>query len=294
MKFFLTAFAALLLCGQSAFAQQTTEISVSMKTSDGKFVGMTAGGGLDASADTISAKQTFTLLDLNGGKIADGDAVKIKFDASQWREDKENSRVHRVPTKGAKENEGVFKLRVKEKLIYFETPAGKFVKIADGAVTTTSDAKNASLFDVQTVVPASEPVSYPVAFKLANGNHLGMVAGGGLDAAAKEISDKQIFTMIDVNGGTLSSGDSVKIVYGESQMREDAGAKKIHRVPTRGAKAEECVFKLLVVKQNIRLQTPSGKFVAAAPDGKSLLAADKEDETSLLTAVPNPTPTIKK
>lgn len=275
------------------FAQQATEIPVSLKTADGKFIGMVAGGGLDAGGNTVTAKQTFTLVDLNGGKVADGDTIKIKMDASQWREDKEKSLIHRVPTKGAKENESLFKLRVKEKLIYIETPGGKFVKVDGNSIITTTDAKNDSLFDVQTVSAPSQPTSYSVALKFANGNHLGMVAGGGLDALSKEIGNNQIFTMVDLNGGTMSSGDSVKLVFAQSQMREDAGAKKIHRVPIRGANDEECIFKLLVTGKNVLLQTPSGKFVAPATDGKSLVITDKNDEASLLTAVPNPTPTVK-
>ena len=293
MKKVFFAIAAAVFLAPGVYAQQATETSVSLKTSDGKFIGMVAGGGLDAGANQLTAKQTFTLIDLNGGKIADGDAIKLKMDASQWREDREKSLIHRVPIKGAKENESIFKLRVKEKLIYLETPGGKFVKVDGNSLTITADAKNAALFDVQTVAAPSPPTSYPVAFKFANGNHLGMVANGGLDASSKEIGTKQVFTMIDLNGGTLSSGDSVKLVFGESQMREDAGAKKIHRVPVRGAKEEECVFKLLVTGKNVLLQTPSGKFIAAATDGKSLEITDKKDETSLLTAVPNPTPTVK-
>ena len=293
ISFFLIV--TLFFATQTIYAQQATEVSVSIKTTDGKFVEMVAGGGLGAGGKTVAAKQIFTLVDLNGGKIVDGDTVKIKMDASQWREDKEKSLVHRVPTKGAKENESVFKLRVKDKLIYLETPAGKYVKITDNTLTTTTDAKNASLFDVQAVAASSQPTSYPVAFKFANGNHIGMVAGGGLNVAAKEIGNNQIFTMVDLNGGTLNSGDAVKLVFGQSQMREDVDAKKIHRVPTRGAKDEECIFKLLVVGKNILLQTPSGKYVAAAaaPDGKSLVTTDKKDETSLMTAVPNPSPTVK-
>lgn len=293
MKILFFAFSVILFCSQIQFAQQATEISVSLKTPDGKFVGQVAGGGLDVVATTVTAKQTFGLIDLNGGKIADGDSVKIRLDASQWHEDKEKSVIHRVPTKGAKEDECVFKLRVKEKLIYFEAPSGKFVKVENSAITTTAEAKNATLFDVQVVALPNQPTTYAVALKFGNGNLLGMVAGGGLNAIAKEVGASQIFTMVDLNGGTLSNGDSVKFIFGESQMREDKDANKIHRVPIRAAKEEECIFKILVTGNNILLQTPSGKFVAASADGKMIITTDKKDETSLITAVPNPTPTVK-
>lgn len=149
------------------------------------------------------------------------------------------------------------------------------------------------MFFCTPIVFAQQATEIPVSLKTSDGKFAGMVAGGGLDAVSKEIGNNQIFTMVDLNGETLSSGDSVKLVFGQSQMREDAGAKKIHRVPIRGAKDEECIFKLLVTGKNVLLQTPSGKFVAAATDGKSLVITDKKDETSLLTAVPNPTPTVK-
>ena len=279
------------------FAQQPTEIPVSLKTPDGKYIGQVSGGGLDATANAVTPKQTFGLIDLNGGKIADGDKVKIRMDASQWHENKEQKLIHRVPIKGAKEDECIFKLRIKDKLIFFETPNGKFVRVDDIAVIATDDEKNATLFDIQVVQPAAQSASYTVAFKLNNGKHLGMVGGGKMDASASEIGNNQIFQMIDLNGGQLSNGDAVKIIFGQaqtqSQLHEDKENNLINRVPTRGAKDEECIFKILVVGAKVLLQTPSGKFVATSEDGKSLITTDKKDDSSFLTAVPNPTPVAK-
>lgn len=280
--------------GLTVVAQTQGEVAVSLKTPEGKFVGQVAGGGLDATSATVTAKQTFALSDLNGGKIADGDKIKLRMDASLWHEDKEKGLIHRVPVKGAKEEECHFKIRVKDKLIFLETSSGKFVK-ADGAtVTTVADAKNATLFDIQTVTDAGpDTVIYTTGIKVASASHIGMVANGGLDASSKVITANQVFDLIDLNGGKLVSGDSVKLIFGQSQFREDKENNRIHRVPIRGAKDGECVFKLIIVGANFRLQTPSGKFVAAAVDGKSLIATDKQDESSLLTAIPNPTPITK-
>ena len=287
----------LLILSYSIFAQQATEIPVSLKTPEGKYIGQVANGGLDATATSVSPKQTFGLIDLNGGKIADGDRVKLRMDGSQWHEDQEKKVIHRVPTKVAKEEECVFTLRIKDKLIYFQTPSGKFVKIDNIAVITTDESKNATLFDIQAVTPPSTSASYSVAFKFKNGNYLGMIPQGGMDASAKEITPKQIFQMVDLNGGQLANGDSVKILFGEgqtqSQLHEDTEKNLIHRIPSKGAKDDGCIFKIIVVGANVLLQTPSGKYVAGSADGKSLITTDKKDETSFLTAVPNPQPTVK-
>lgn len=283
----------LLMLTCEIFAQQAVEIPVSLKTPDGKYIGQVSGGGLDASANSVSAKQTFILVDINGGKIADGDLVKIKFDASQWHEDKEKSIIHRVSIKGSKEDECIFKLRVYDKLIFFETASGKFVKVEDIAVIATKEAQNATLFDVQAVIPNTQPTNYKVAFLFATGSYLGIVAGGGLEASSKEISNKNIFSLIDLNGGNLSNGDMVKIIYEQSQMNEDKENNKIHRVPIKGSNESECVFKIVVSGRNILLQAPSGKYVGITNDAKSLIPTDKINETSLIMAVPNPTPKVQ-
>ena len=275
-------------------AQQPSEMSVSLKTPDGKYVGQVAGGSLDAVANAVTPKQIFGLIDLNGGKIADGDKIKLRMDASQWHEDREKSVVHRVPTKGAKEDECIFTLRIKDKLIYFETPSGTFIKINDVAIITTKEKSEATLFDVQVAAPIASATIYVIALKLNNNNYLGMVANGGMDASSKEITTKQVFQMADLNGGQLSNGDQVKLIFDQSQLHEDKENNKIHRVPIRGAVEAECLFKIFVVGQNILLQAPSGKFLATSADGKSLTTTDKKDETSLLTAVPNPTPIAKR
>lgn len=284
---------AILLASQNLMAQQPSEVPVSIKTSDGKYVGQVAGGGLDAVAIAVTAKQTFWLNDLNGGKVADGDKIKIRMDASQWHEDKDKGLIHRVPIRGASETECVFKLHVKDKMIYLETSSGKFVRVENTTLVTTKDVKIATLFDIQAAAAPTQATVYASALKFANGAHIGMVAGGGLDAVSKEITNNQIFQVLDLNGETLKSGDEIKLIFQQSQMREDKEKGIIHRVPIRGAVESECIFKLLVTGGNIRLQAPSGKFIAASADGKSIITTDVKDASTLITAVPNPTPVTK-
>lgn len=64
MKILFFAFAVALFCSQILFAQRSTGISVSFKAPEGKFIGQVAGGGLDAVATTVTAKQTFVLIDI--------------------------------------------------------------------------------------------------------------------------------------------------------------------------------------------------------------------------------------
>ncbi len=278
----------------AAVAQQTPEIPVSLKAPNGKFVGQAANGGLDVAAEEITAKQTFLLVDINGGKVADGDSVKFRMEESLWHEDKDKNAINRLPARVAIEAECIFKLRVRGKLIALEAPSGKFVSVDGTSLVTTPDAKNATPFDIQAIAPKSQPTAYTVAFKFANGKFMGMVPQGGMDASADAIGPNQTFTLIDLNGNQLSSGDEVKLIFGQSLLREDPSNGKIHRVPIRGSVETECVFKIVVSGQNVLLQTPSGKYVATAPDGKSLVGTDKKDESSTMTAVPTKAPEVKK
>lgn len=286
--FCLFAFAA------AAVAQQATEIPVSLKAANGRFVGQVANGGLDVNSESITAKQTFVLVDINGGKVADGDSVKIKMEESLWHEDKEKKTINRVPARAAIETECVFKLRVRGKLIALEAPSGRFVAVDGWSLVTTDDPTKATAFDIQAVAPKSAPTAYTVAFKFANGKFMGMVPQGGMDASADAIGANQTFTMIDLNGNQLSSGDTVRLIFGQSQLREDPSDGRIHRVPIRGSVEAECTFRIIVVGANILLETPKGKYVATATDGKSLTSTEKKDESSLMTAVPTTAPESKK
>jgi hypothetical protein len=70
-------FLALLVFRQSAVAQQYT---VSFRSVSGKYVVAEGGGGgrVNANRDAIGPWETFTLVDLNGGVLVDGDEVNIK------------------------------------------------------------------------------------------------------------------------------------------------------------------------------------------------------------------------
>ena len=113
---------------------------------------------------------------------------------------------------------------------------------------------------------------------------------GALDASGRKITAKQIYTMLDINGGNLAHGDPVKLRWEASIWREDKAAGKVHRIAFRGAPEAECTFKIRVKGQHISLETPSGKFVSAPAGGGPLVTTDKQDDTTMFTALPNPTP----
>src|SRR5438105_15922068 len=69
---------AALAFGQQAFADET-EKSFAFQTADKKYVTTATGGLLDLTGTKIGSKQIFTLIDVNGGELADGDEVKIRY-----------------------------------------------------------------------------------------------------------------------------------------------------------------------------------------------------------------------
>lgn len=137
---------------------------------------------------------------------------------------------------------------------------------------------------------AQQPQAYTVALRAPGGNYVSIVAGGGLDASAKAITAKQIFTFIDLNGGTLVDGDNVKIQYETSLWHEEKETNRVRRVPVKGAKQEECIFKIRVKSKTILLETPSGKFVAVSNDGTAIETRDKREESSSFEAIPSQPP----
>ena len=285
--FKLICLAALILtaCG-IGLAQQPTQKNVALRTASGEYLMMVAGGGLGAGGKEIGKQQIFTVVDENGGEIEDGDRVKIVYESSIWREDKENKKVHRVPIKGSKDAETVFKAKRKGKSFALQTPSGKYVGVDGAAIVAVDGQDKAAFLEMATAQPPAEPTAYRTAFRTASGKYLTMIAGGGLDASAAQISPKQVFTLVDLNGGQLSDGDAVKIQYETSLWREEKENNVIRRVQAKGSNDAETVFKIKVQGKNILLQTPSGKFVAPSPDGKTIMTSDKREAASLLEAVP--------
>ena len=113
---------------------------------------------------------------------------------------------------------------------------------------------------------------------------------GGLDASGDKITARQIFTIIDLNQGSLDDGDKVKVWYEGTLWREDKGAGRVHRVAARGASDAECTFRVKLQGKSVVLEAASGRLVSSQADGGALVTKEKPDDTTLFELVPNPTP----
>lgn len=109
--------------------EQPEEKSVAFRTPENKYVSAIPPSALDLSGVKIGSKQTFTLIDVNGGQLVDGDEVKIRYTPhstppdptkfSHWREAKEGiKRSHDGDS---------FKIKRVETKCVLVAPSGKFV-----------------------------------------------------------------------------------------------------------------------------------------------------------------------
>lgn len=122
-----------LLAGVKVDTTELIEKPVALRTSDRKYITANTGGILDASGVKIGTKQTFTLVDVDGHNLQDGDEVKIRYTphssgvpdpskANYWREGKEGIKRNR--------NGDPFKLKWVDAKCAFQAPSGKFVAAA--------------------------------------------------------------------------------------------------------------------------------------------------------------------
>lgn len=132
---------------------EPSEKLVALRTADKKYVTANTGGTIDLSGSKVGSKQKFTLIDLNGGTLDDGDQVKIRYTpnvggapdpskSSYWHESSEGIR------RSGKESD-VFKLKRTDGQYAFQTLAGKFVgKPAGGALSLTDKAEEALVVEI--------------------------------------------------------------------------------------------------------------------------------------------------
>ena len=129
-------------------APEPLEKVVALRTPAGKYVTTASGGLLHFSGEKIGSKQTFTLVDLNGTDLADGDPVKVRYTpggqtkSNYWME---------TPAGIKRNSEGsVFKIKKVETKYAIQGPSGKFVTevITDGLVTLSDKQADALLLEL--------------------------------------------------------------------------------------------------------------------------------------------------
>jgi hypothetical protein len=138
------------------------------------------------------------------------------------------------------------------------------------------------------VTVAPEPVEKPVLFRAADDRYVTTFTGG-LFAWGTKIGSKQIFTIIDLNGGDLADGDSVKIRYTpHSGGVADQSKSSYWSETAEGIKRSSgggSVFKIKLVDTKYTFQAPSGKFVSGVLTANMFGLSDKPADALLLELV---------
>ena len=130
------------------------EKKVAFVTADKKYLTANTSGALDLSGAKVGSKQTFTIIDNNGGTLTDGDEVKIRYTpnsggvpdpskASYWHEGAGGVK------RSGKEGD-TFKLKAVDSKFAFQTSAGKFLTatVTDGALGLTDKQDGALLVEI--------------------------------------------------------------------------------------------------------------------------------------------------
>ena len=79
---------AIMISAVLVFGQAKTKVAFrTVKGQPSRYI-TAAGGSLNSEAQSISARQIFTLVDLNGDTLEDGDSVRIQYGDKYWREQK--------------------------------------------------------------------------------------------------------------------------------------------------------------------------------------------------------------
>jgi hypothetical protein len=130
-------------------ATGAVEKRVALVTAEKKYLTANTGGALDLSGAKIGSKQIFTLIDLNGGELADGDEAKVRYTPNTGGvPDPSKSSYWHVTSGGVKRSKDgdTFKIKKVEAKFMFQTADGKFLTgtVAEG-VLTLSDKQDGAL-----------------------------------------------------------------------------------------------------------------------------------------------------
>lgn len=137
-----------------------------------------------------------------------------------------------------------------------------------------------------------EPAEKKVALRNTAGKparYATLLAKGGLNISSTEIGGRQVFVLVDTNGGDLADGDDVQIKYSEADKPNywyETADGKVGRVGRPSGKSGH--FKIKKTDAGISLQTASGKFVRAESRDNHLVAAEEAEKAVVFEVVENP------
>jgi hypothetical protein len=132
--------AVLALLRATAFAQQA-EKPVSFVTADHKYIMTGAKSTLELKELKAGSKHVFTLIDMNGGTLDDGDEVQIRYNPNVTGDPKPNYWGEKAGALSRRSVTTIFKMKKIESAYAFQAPSGKFV------AAPTSDTESLSLAD---------------------------------------------------------------------------------------------------------------------------------------------------
>ena len=158
--------AAQLRAGVRVSSGEVKERFVALRVSEAKYVTASAPGLIDFSGTKVGSKQRFTIIDLNGSDLLDGDEIRIRYTpnkdgkpdpskASYWREGREGvTRAH---------EDGIFSIKKVGARYAFRAPSGKFVTTNEvgGALAVSARQEDALLVDLIDLSPDGTPIAPP-------------------------------------------------------------------------------------------------------------------------------------
>jgi hypothetical protein len=266
-----------------------------------RFIGAQNGGGgaVLATATVAQGWETFSLEDVNGGTLESGDSVLIRagngqfFQASNGGGSSLNAasnnqlgwetfKIVRQSGAGNIKNDDVVGLQTASGAwISAQNGGGNGVFAFGGALGSWEQLRIAGL----AVAPPAAPPPTPAAASVANVNFRTQLAGryvtaqngggGSLTASATSAQAWESFTLEDVNGGTLQSGDSVFIRVGTGQYWQAANGGGSTLDAGSSSKLAAETFKIvrqsgggtIAVGDVVGLQASSGAWVSAENGG---------------------------
>ncbi len=111
--------------------------------------------------------------------------------------------------------------------------------------------------------------------------------GGGVSFSIRVITERSVFTLIDLNGGDLAEGDEVQIKYTSA----DGGALSYwtekEGIVRRDSHASN--FKVKKSDKGISLQAPTGMFLSAEKQSDHIALTDSPEKALVMEIIDNPT-----